>query len=112
MLVVGLIPPFVATLGTLGIARDWRSSRQEARVSCVGDALPARYDSRPLGLPFSIVIALRRFSFSVSRSATALAVRWRSRNRESLVLAGVKANRYHVGIYVLAGVMAGVAALL
>jgi ribose/xylose/arabinose/galactoside ABC-type transport system permease subunit len=32
--------------------------------------------------------------------------------QQSLVLAGVSANRYHVGLYVLAGAMAGFAALL
>jgi len=33
-------------------------------------------------------------------------------NREALVLAGVRANGYHVAVYVLCGAMAGFAALL
>jgi ribose transport system permease protein len=81
----------------------------------VGDALPALYDSRPLGIPFSIVIAAAafvvfRFMFGQTRFGAYVSAI--GGNRESLVLAGVKANRYHVGIYVLAGAMAGVAALL
>src|SRR4030095_6339264 len=33
-------------------------------------------------------------------------------NRESLALAGVRANLYHVAVYALGGLMAGLAALL
>jgi ribose transport system permease protein len=117
LLVVGLgIPPFVATLGTLGIAQGLALVATGGQsVVGVGDALPALYDSRPLGIPFSIVIAATaffvfRFTFGQTRFGAYVSAI--GGNRESLVLAGVKANRYHVGIYVLAGAMAGVAALL
>jgi ribose transport system permease protein len=117
LLVVGLgIPPFVATLGTLGIAQGLALVLTGGQsVVGIGDALPALYESRPLGVPFSIAIALAalfvfRFTFRHTRfGAYAAAI---GGNRESLVLAGVNANRYHVGIYVLAGAMAGFAALL
>src|SRR3954451_19238197 len=63
LLVVSLgIPPFVATLGTLGIAQGLALVITGGQsVVGVGDALPALYETRPLGLPFSIVIALAAF---------------------------------------------------
>jgi ribose transport system permease protein len=117
LLVVGLgIPPFVATLGTLGIAQGISLVITGGQsVVGIGDALPALYDSRPLGVPFAIVIALLafflfRFAFRHTRLGAYVAAI--GGNRESLVLAGVHAGRVHVGIYVLAGAVAGFAALL
>src|SRR4051812_4781452 len=117
LLVVGLgIPPFVATLGTLGIAQGLALVITGGQsVVGVGDALPALYESRPLGLPFSIVIALAAFlvfRFTFRHTPFGAYVSAIGGNRESLVLAGGKGNRYHLGIYVPAGVLGGVAALL
>ena len=117
LLVVGLgIPPFVATLGTLGIAQGISLVITGGQsVVGIGDALPALYDSHPLGVPFAIVVALLVFFvFRVAFRQTRLGadVAAIGGNRESLVLAGVHAGRVHVGIYVLAGAMAGFAALL
>jgi ribose transport system permease protein len=117
LLVVGLgVPPFVATLGTLGIAQGLALVATGGQsVVGVGDVLPALYESRPLGVPFSIMVAVVafcvfRFTFNHTRFGGYVAAI--GGNRESLVLAGVKADRYHVGIYILAGAMAGAAALL
>lgn len=117
LLVVSVgLPPFVATLGTLGIAQGLALVATGGQsVVGIGDALPALYESRLLGVPFSIVVAalasfVFRFTFRHTRVGNYVAAI--GGNRESLVLAGVNANRYHVGIYVLAGAMAGFAALL
>jgi len=117
LLVVSLgLPPFVATLGTLGIAQGLALVATGGQsVVGIGDALPALYESRLLGVPFSIVIALVAFAvfrFALRQTRWGAYVSAIGGNRESLVLAGVRANRYHVGLYVLAGAMAGVAALL
>ena len=117
LLVVSLgLPPFVATLGTLGIAQGLALVATGGQsVVGIGDALPALYESRLLGIPFSIVIALAAFAvfrFALRQTRWGAYVAAIGGNRESLVLAGVSANRYHVGIYVLAGAMAGFAALL
>ncbi len=117
LLVVAVgIPPFVTTLGTLYVAQGIALVVTDGRsVVGIGDQLPALYASRWLGLPFSSVVAAAAY-------AAFHAVLYHTRfgvyvvaiggNRESLVLAGVRANRYHVGIYALGGVMAGFAALL
>jgi len=117
LLVVGLgLPPFVATLGTLGIAQGLALVATGGQsVVGIGDALPALYESRLLGIPFSIVIALAAFAvfrFALRQTRWGAYVSAIGGNRESLVLAGVRAHRYHVGLYVLAGAMAGFAALL
>jgi ribose transport system permease protein len=117
LLVVSLgLPPFVATLGTLGIAQGLALVATGGQsVVGIGDALPALYESRLLGIPVSIVVAVAAyavFRFALRETRWGAYVSAIGGNRESLVLAGVSANRYHVGIYVLAGAMAGFAALL
>jgi ribose transport system permease protein len=117
VLVVWLgLPPFVVTLGTLGVAQGLAlvvSGGQS--VVGIGDALPALYQREPLGVPFSIWVAI--IAFVVLRF-TLLRTRWGTYiaaiggNRESLVLAGVRANVYHAAVYALAGAMAGFAGLL
>jgi ribose transport system permease protein len=117
LLVVALcVPPFVATLGTLGIAQGLAlivSGGQS--VVGIGDALPALYGREPLGVPFAIWVAagavlVLRFVLAKTRLGTYVSAI--GGNREALVLAGVRANVYHLGVYALAGAMAGFAALL
>ena len=117
ILVVTLrLPPFVATLGTLGIAQGLALVLTGGQsVVGIGETLPAMYGGRPLGIPFPIAIALA--AFLVFRFAL-----WKARfgsyisaiggNRDALALAGVRVDLYHAGVYALGGAMAGVAALL
>lgn len=117
LLVVALgIPPFVATLGTLGIAQGAGLVATGGQsVTGIGSALPALYASTWLGVPSSIVCAgLAYLVFHVVLYQTRFGtyVFAIGGNRESLTLAGVHANLYHVGIYTLGGLMAGCAALL
>ncbi len=110
------LPPFVATLGTLGIAQGLALVATGGQsVVGIGDALPALYESQPIGLPFSIVIAGAAFfvfRFALNKTRLGSYVPAIGGNRESLVLAGVRTNLYHVGIYAIGGAMAGFAALL
>ena len=110
------LPPFVATLGTLGIAQGIALVVTGGQsVVGIGDALPLLYDSRPLGIPFSIVIAACAFvvfRFTLRKTRFGAYVPAIGGNREALVLAGVRANWHHVAVYALGGAMAGLAALL
>jgi ribose transport system permease protein len=117
LLVVALgLPPFVATLGTLGVAQGLALVTSGGQsVVGIGDALPALYAREPVGVPFAIWIATGVFVvFHLAFRSTRLGsyVSALGGNREALVLAGVRANLYHVGVYALGGVMAGFAALL
>jgi len=116
-LVVALgVPPFVATLGTLGIAQGLALIASAGQsVVGIGDALPALYGGEWLGVPFPIWVAVAAFVIlRVALSTTRLGsyVSAIGGNREALVLAGVRANVYHIGVYTLCGAMAGFAALL
>lgn len=110
------IPPFIATLGTLGIAQGLAVAGTGGRsVVGIGDALPAVYASLWVGVPFSIVVAAIAY-------AIFHAVLYHTRfgtyvfaiggNREALMLAGVRADAYHIGIYVAGGVMAALGGFL
>ena len=117
VLVVALgVPPFVATLGTLGIAQGLALVLTGGQsIVGIGDALPALYARTPLALPFSIWVALAAFlvfRFPLLRSRFGAYVSAIGGNREALVLAGVPAGLYHVSVYALGGAMAGLAALL
>ena len=117
VLVVAMgVPPFVATLGTLGIAQGLALVVTGGQsIVGIGDALPALYARTPLAVPFSIWIAgaaFLVFRVPLMRSRFGAYVSAIGGNREALVLAGVRANLYHVGVYTLGGVMAGAAAML
>ncbi len=116
-LVVGLhIPPFVATLGTLGIAQGLALVATDGQsVVGIGDALPALYASTLVGIPFSIAVAAFTyllFHLLLYHTRFGVYVFAIGGNRDALVLAGVRANLYHAGVYALGGLMAGFAALL
>lgn len=117
LIVVALgIPPFVATLGTLGIAQGLALAITGGQsVVGIGSALPQLYESRWAGLPFSVVvaaIAYAAFHVTLYRTRFGTYVFAIGGNRESLTLAGVRTNLYHVAIYTAGGFMAGFAALL
>jgi ribose transport system permease protein len=116
VLVVSLgIPPFVATLGVLGVAQGIALVLTNGQsIVGIGTTLPGIYASRLLGLPFSIVIATLvygAFHLLLYRTRLGTYVFAIGGNREALVLAGVPADRYHVLIYAIGGLMAGAAGL-
>ncbi len=110
------VPPFVATLGTLGIAQGLALVITGGQsVVGIGDALPALYARMPLGIPFPVwvaAIAFVVFRFSLQRTRFVSYVSAIGGNRDALVLAGVPAGLYQVATYALGGAMVGLAALL
>jgi ribose transport system permease protein len=117
LLVVKLgLPPFVATLGTLGIAQGIALVMTNGEsVVGIGPGLPRLYASTWLGIPFSVAVAILiyvLFHFLLYYTRFGNYVFAIGGNREALVLAGVPAAGYHVAVYALAGLMAGFAALL
>ena len=110
------LPPFVVTLGTLGIAQGLALVLTGGQsVVGIGDVLPALYESRPFGVPFSIACAAGAFLvfwFVMKRTRLGSYVSAIGGNREALVLAGVHVNLVHVAIYAIGGLMSGLAALL
>ena len=117
LLVVKLsLPPFVATLGTLGIAQGLALVVTEGEsIVGIGSGLPKLYASTWVGIPFSVAIAMLLygvFHFLLYYTRFGNYVFALGGNREALVLAGLPAGLYHVAVYALGGLMAGFAALL
>jgi len=117
LLVVKLaLPPFVATLGTLGIAQGLALVITEGEsVVGIGSELPRLYADTFVGIPFSVAVAVllyAAFHFLLYYTRFGNYVFAIGGNREALVLAGLPAGVYHVAIYALGGLMAGFAALL
>jgi ribose transport system permease protein len=110
------IPPFVATLGTLGIAQGLALVATDGQsVVGIGDRLPALYASSLVGLPFSIVVATVAyvvFHLVLYYTRFGTYVFAIGGHREALALAGVRVNLYHIAIYAVAGIMAGFGALV
>src|SRR5688572_17251661 len=100
LLVVALgIPPFVATLGTLGIAQGIALAVTDGEsVVGIGLGLPRLYASTWGGLPFSVLVAGLAYAvFHVLLYYTRFGnyVFAIGGNREALILAGVPAKVYH-----------------
>lgn len=110
------IPPFVATLGTLGVAQGLALVVTDGQ-SVVGlpDSVLMFYNGSLLGLPAPIWIAVAAFTvFYVLLYHTRFGtnVFALGGNREALTLVGVRARAYLIAAYVIGGLMAGLAALL
>jgi ribose transport system permease protein len=110
------LPPFVVTLGTLGIAQGVSLVLTEGNaVSGLGPAAPSLYASAPLGIPFPVLIALATWLLThvlLYHTRFGTYVFAIGGNRDALVLAGVRATAHHVAVYVYMGLVVGVAALL
>ncbi|KWR90701.1 ABC transporter permease [Cupriavidus sp. IDO] len=110
------IPPFVATLGTLGAAQGLALVLTDGQsVVGIGDTIPQFYAGELLGIPLPLWIAVAcygLFHWLLYRTRFGTYVFALGGNREALKFAGVRINRSLIAVYALGGMMAGVAALL
>ena len=110
------VPPFVATLGTLGIAQSLALVVSDGE-SIVGipPSVEALYSGTLAGVPIPILAAMLFyliFHALLHHTRFGGYVCALGGNREALTLAGLPANAILVTVYVLGGLMAGIAALL
>ena len=110
------IPPFVATLGTLGVAQGLALVLTDGQsVVGVPDAVQVFYGGSLLGVPAPLWIgaaAYLVFHVALYRTRFGAYVFALGGNREALGLAGVRARFYLVAVYVVGALMAGLAGLL
>ena len=110
------LPPFVVTLGTLGIAEGASLVLTEGNaVSGLGPAVVSLYAATPFGIPLPVLVALATWGVThvlLYRTRFGNYVFAIGGNRDALVLAGVRASVYHIAVYVYMGLVIGVAALL
>jgi len=110
------LPPFVVTLGTLGIASGLALVTTGAQsITGVGDDVVYFYAGKLAGIPVPLLLgaaaylAMHGLLYHTRFGTYVFAL---GGNREALRLAGVRVNAYLIGVYVLGGAMAGFAALL
>jgi len=110
------IPPFIATLGTLGVAQGLSLVVTDGQ-SIVGipRSIELLYSASLFGIPLPIIIsalayALMHVLLYHTRFGTYIFAL--GGNREALRFAGVSERRYLIAVYALGGLMAALAALL
>jgi len=110
------IPPFIATLGTLGIAQGLSLVATDGQsVVGIPRSIQVVYSGSMLGIPIPIVIGAVAFALLcllLYRTRFGTYVFALGGNREALRLAGVPVRRMLIAVYALGGAMAGFAALL
>lgn len=110
------IPPFVATLGTLGMAQGLALIASDGQsIVGVPRSVSEVYLAAPFGLPLPIIIGA--FAYLVfhgllyhTRFGTYIFAL--GGNREALAYAGLSPVKLLIAVYVISGAMAGVAGLL
>jgi ribose transport system permease protein len=110
------IPPFVVTLGTLGIAQGLALVVTDGQsITGVGESVTYFYRGTVAGVPVPLLVAVVVYLFMhwlLYQTRFGTYVFALGGNPDALRLAGVRGNRFLIGVYALGGAMAGVAALL
>ena len=110
------IPPFVATLGTLGMAQGLALIVSDGQsVVGIPHSVSEIYSAAPFGIPVPIVLAILAyllFHGLLYRTRFGAYVFALGGNREALTYAGLSPTRLLISVYALGGAMAGMAGLL
>ncbi|MFP3562824.1 ABC transporter permease [Paraburkholderia sp. SIMBA_030] len=110
------LPPFVVTLGTLGIAHGIALVLTDGNAVVVGNpSVALLYAWTLLGIPFPVIVALLAYALThllLYHTRFGTYVFAIGGNRDALLLAGIKAKVFHIAIYVFGGLMVGLAALV
>jgi len=112
---VGL-PPFIATLGVMGIARGVAFIITEARYYDLSRTIPP--DSRLLGVPVDwvapvvMIAAACVFQFLMKRFQWGRAVFAIGGNETAAVFTGIAVGRVKTSVYVVAGLLASVSGIV
>ncbi len=110
------IPPFVATLGTLGMAQGLALIVSDGQsVVGIPHSVSDIYSAALLGVPVPImlgVLAYLAFHGLLYHTRFGTYIFALGGNREALTYAGLSPTRLLIGVYALGGAIAGVAGLL
>jgi len=110
------LPPFVVTLGTLGVAQGLALLVAEGRgTTGVGGGLSSLWTGTVLGLPIPLLFAVGAwavFHVLLHHTRFGVAVIGLGGNREALRLAAMPVRGSLIAVYALGGFFVGVAALL
>jgi ribose transport system permease protein len=110
------IPPFVATLGTLGVAQGLALIVSDGQsVVGIPRSVSDIYSAKLVGVPEPVVLAVLAylvFHGLLYHTRFGTYVFALGGNREALTFAGLSPTRLLVAVYAIGGAMAGVAGLL
>ena len=110
------VPPFVATLGTLGMAQGLSLVMTDGQsITEIGEHLPKLFTSALLGVPTPLLIALAAYALThllLYRTRFGTAIFALGGNREAWRLAGGNVIVALIGVYAFAGLMVGLTSLL
>ena len=110
------LPPFVVTLGTLGAAQGLALVVTDGQsIVNIGQGIQAVYAGRLLGIPIPLWMGVISYALThvlLYHTRFGTYVFAMGGNRDALQLAGIRADRYLIAVYVFGGLMAGMASLL
>jgi ribose transport system permease protein len=110
------IPPFITTLGTLGIAQGLSLLVTDGQsVVGIPRSIESIYSGRLAGIPLPILIAALAYAVThilLYHTRFGTYIFALGGNREALKIAGISVRGMLIGVYLFGGLMAGFAALL
>lgn len=110
------MPPFVVTLGTLGVAQGLALAVTDGQsIVGIDAAIGFVYGGSFAGIPLPLIlgaVCYGLFHLLLYHTRFGTYVFAIGGNKEALQLAGVRANGYLIGVYALGGAMAGLTSLL
>ncbi len=116
LITVGRLPPFIATLGMMSVARGAALMLAEGRpISGFSDGFRALATERVLGVPAPVLITIVIYAFAhfvLTRTVFGRATYAIGGNEEAARLSGVPVRFYKTAVYGVAGVASAAAAVL
>ena len=116
MVTRGKLPPFIATLGMMSVARGAALMIGDGRpISGFPDALRVLSTGRPLGIPAPVLLMLALYAVAhvmLTRTVLGRYLYAIGGNEEASEMAGIHVHRYKTIAYTLSGLSAGVCAVL
>jgi ribose transport system permease protein len=110
------LPPFVVTLGTMGMAQGLALILSGGQsITGIGTLIPSLYNSSIIGVPAPLVFAAVVYLLChllMYRSRVGIYARAIGGNPEALRFAGISLRAWLIGIYTFAGAMFGLGAVL
>ena len=110
------LPPFVVTLGTMGVAQGLALLVTDGQsIVGVGATVQAFYSGELAGIPLPLLLGA--FSYALTHvllyhTRFGTYVFALGGNPDALKLAGIRANAYLIAVYLFGGLMVGLAALV
>lgn len=116
LVVLVKLPPFIATLGVMGISRGLAFIITKGQYFDVSSQLPGGW--RPLGLPADWVAPLIMIALALVFQGLMTTFQWGRSvfavggNETAALFSGIAVNRVKISVYALAGLLAGVSGVV